>query len=90
MHQGWTVQAIRKPKRQEASASLYGRWRAEAAERGVDADSVVREVTGRTPNRDQDWTVSDAVAGRLFDRLAGPDGLTATASTLPVRRSWSP
>jgi hypothetical protein len=38
-------------------------------------------VTGRTPDRDQDWPVSDAVAGQLFDRLAGPDGLTATAST---------
>jgi hypothetical protein len=38
-------------------------------------------VTGRTANRDHDWTVSAAVAGRLFDRLAGPDGLTTTAST---------
>jgi hypothetical protein len=38
-------------------------------------------VTGRTPDRDQGRPVSDAVAGRLFDRLAGPDGLTATAST---------
>jgi hypothetical protein len=47
----------------------------------VDADTLVREVTGRTPDRGQDRTVSAAVAGRLFDRLAGPDGLTATAST---------
>jgi hypothetical protein len=31
-------------------------------------------VTRRTPDRDQDRTVSDAVAGRLFDHLAGPDG----------------
>jgi ATP-dependent exoDNAse (exonuclease V) alpha subunit len=44
-------------------------------------DSLVREVTGRTPERDQDRTVSTAAASRLFDRLAGPDGLTATAST---------
>jgi conjugative relaxase-like TrwC/TraI family protein len=77
----WAVQATRKPKQQEAPDSLYGRWRAEAAERGVDADTLVRQVAGRTPNRDQDWTVSDAVVGRLFDRLAGPEGLTATAST---------
>jgi conjugative relaxase-like TrwC/TraI family protein len=77
----WTVQATRKPKQQEAPDSLYGRWRAEAGERGVDADTLVREVTRRTPNRDQDRTVSDAVAGRLFDRLAGPDGLTEHAST---------
>jgi conjugative relaxase-like TrwC/TraI family protein len=77
----WAVQATRKPKQQETPDTLYGRWRAEAAERGVDADAFVRQVTGRIPDRDQDWTVSDAVAGRLFDRLAGPDGLTATAST---------
>jgi hypothetical protein len=47
----------------------------------VDADTLVREVTGRTADRDQDWTVSDAAVGRLFDRLAGPDGLTEHAST---------
>jgi conjugative relaxase-like TrwC/TraI family protein len=77
----WAVQATRKPKQNETPDTLYGRWRAEAAERGVDPGSLVREVTGRRPNRVQDWTVSNAVAGRLFDRLAGPDGLTATAST---------
>jgi conjugative relaxase-like TrwC/TraI family protein len=77
----WTVQATRKPKQHEAPDTLYGRWRAEAAERGVDADTLVREVTGRTPDRIQDWTVSDAATGQLFDRLAGPDGLTEHAST---------
>jgi conjugative relaxase-like TrwC/TraI family protein len=77
----WAVQATRKPKQQETPDTLYARWHQEAAERGVDADTLVRQVTGRIPDRDQDWTVSDAVAGRLFDRLAGPDGLTATAST---------
>ena len=77
----WTVQATRKPKEHETPDTLYDRWRQEAAERGHDADTLVREVTGRTADRDQDRTVSAAVAGRLFDRLAGPDGLTATAST---------
>ena len=47
----------------------------------MDADTLVREVTGRTAKRVQDQTVSAAVAGRLFDRLAGPDGLTEHAST---------
>ena len=51
------------------------------AERGVDPDTLVWAVTPRTPDRNQDQTVSDEVAGRLFDRLAGPDGLTASAST---------
>jgi hypothetical protein len=30
----WTVQATRQPKRHEPPDTLYGRWRAEAAERG--------------------------------------------------------
>jgi conjugative relaxase-like TrwC/TraI family protein len=77
----WAVQATRKPKQHEAPDTLYDRWRAEAAERGVDADTLVWEVTGRTANRDQERTVSGAVAGQLFDRLAGPDGLTEHAST---------
>jgi conjugative relaxase-like TrwC/TraI family protein len=77
----WTVQATRKPKQHEAADTLYGRWRAEAAERGHDPDSLVREVTGRTANRVQDQPVSEAATGQLFDRLAGPDGLTTTAST---------
>jgi AAA domain/TrwC relaxase len=77
----WAVQATRKPKEQETRDTLYGRWRQEAAERGVNADTLVREVAGRTADRVQDQTVSDAVAGRLFDRLAGPEGLTEHAST---------
>src|SRR5918993_512922 len=43
----WTVHATRRPKQQEAPDTLYGRWRAEAVERGHDADTLVREVTGR-------------------------------------------
>jgi hypothetical protein len=77
----WAVHATRKPKEHETPDTLYGRWRTEAAERGVDADTLVREVTGRTANRDQHRTVSAAVADGLFDRLAGPTGLTAQAST---------
>jgi conjugative relaxase-like TrwC/TraI family protein len=77
----WTVQATRKPKQHEPPDTLYGRWRAEAAERGVDPDTLVRQVTRRTVNRVQDWTVCDAAVGQLFDRLAGPEGLTGHAST---------
>jgi AAA domain len=73
------VHATRKPKKHEAPDTLYDRWRQEVAERGHEPDALVREVTGRT--RDRDRTVSDAVAGRLFDQLAGPDGLTEHAST---------
>ena len=77
----WAVQATRKPKQHEPPDTLYGRWRAEAAERDVDADSLVRDVTGRTREHPEARTVSAEAVGRLFDRLAGPEGLTATAST---------
>jgi hypothetical protein len=77
----WTVQVTRKPKEHETLDTLYGRWRAEAAERGRDADTVVRTVTSWTSDRGQERTVSADASGRLFDRLTGPDGLTATAST---------
>jgi len=77
----WTVHATRKPKEHEAPDTLYDRWRQEAAGCGVDADTLVRTVIGRTPTRDQNQTVSAEGASRLFARLAGPDGLTATAST---------
>jgi conjugative relaxase-like TrwC/TraI family protein len=77
----WAVHTTRKPKEHEAPGTLYGRWRTEAAEHGHDPDSLVRTVTGRTANRVQDQTVSDEATGRLFDRLAGPDGLTEHAST---------
>jgi conjugative relaxase-like TrwC/TraI family protein len=50
----WTIQATRKPKEHETPDTLYDRWRQEAAERGVDPDTLVREVTDRTPNRVQD------------------------------------
>jgi TrwC relaxase len=77
----WAVQATRKPKQHETPDTLYGRWQTEAAERGHHPDTLVRTVTDRTPNRDQDRTVSAEAAVRLFDRLAGPDGLTEHAST---------
>jgi hypothetical protein len=75
----WAVHATRKPKEHERPGTLYGRWRAEAAERGVDADALVRRMTGRV--REPDRGVSNLAARRAFNRLAGPAGLTAQAST---------
>jgi TrwC relaxase/AAA domain-containing protein len=77
----WAVHATRKPKAHETTDTLYGRWRTEAAERGVDPDTLVRQVTDRTCDREQDRTVSEPTVAAMFDRLAGPDGLTAQAST---------
>jgi conjugative relaxase-like TrwC/TraI family protein len=75
----WAVHATRKPKQHQAPDTLYGRWRTEATERGVDADTLIRHVSGRTVDRDQD--VSDQTVSKVFARLACPDGLTAQAST---------
>jgi TrwC relaxase len=75
----WAVHATRKPKDQEAADTLQGRWWAEAAELGQDPDDLVRQVTGRT--REQDLVVSEPAVAEVFDRLAGPAGLTAQAST---------
>jgi hypothetical protein len=75
----WAVQATRKPKEHETPDTLYGRWRMEAAEWGVDPDTLVRRVAGRT--RDRDQVLSDRTVAEVFDRLAGPEGLTATVSS---------
>jgi hypothetical protein len=75
----WVVHATRKPKDQQPADTLYGRWRAEAAERGVDADTVVRQVSGRTHDRDQG--LSDRTVADTFNRLASPDGLTSHVSS---------
>jgi conjugative relaxase-like TrwC/TraI family protein len=75
----WAVQATRKPKEHEAADTLYGRWRTEAADRGHDPDTLVQQVTGRTRDHNQD--LSERTVAEVSDRLACPDGLTATAST---------
>jgi TrwC relaxase len=85
----WAVHATRKPREDEAPDTLYDRWRQEAAERGHDAGTLVRTVTSRTPDRDQDRTVSAGLAGRLFDRLAG-SGLYCLARIQDDRGDWQP
>jgi hypothetical protein len=77
----WAVHATRRAKEHEAPETLYARWRAEAAERGTDPDALVRAVTGRVAARERDQAPSEAVVAKVFDRLAGPAGLTALSST---------
>jgi hypothetical protein len=85
------VQTTRQAKRHEAPAALAERWRAEAAERGVDVPEL-REVLGRDRHAPNDpagggggpgaeATMEGTVVGGVFDRLASPQGLTAQAST---------
>ena len=70
-----------KPKQHETPGTLYGRWRQEAGERGHDAGHPGPGGDRPDSQPGSGPAVSAAVAGRLFDRLTGPDGLTATAST---------
>ena len=87
----WTVQATRKPKQHETPDTLYGRWRAEAAERGRGRGHPGPQVTGRTPDRDQDRTVSDD-GDRSAVRSAGRPGRADrdTRPPSPAPTSWSP
>jgi conjugative relaxase-like TrwC/TraI family protein len=75
----FAVHATRQAKRHEAPETLYERWRTEARALGIDPDRLVRQVSGRA--REQDQGVSNLGVKRAFGRLAGPEGLTAGAST---------
>ncbi len=87
----WAVHATRQAKRQEAPATLVERWRTEAIEHGVDVPELLRGVMGRDrhapsgPVADNgpvaEATIDEAVVAGVFDRLTGPQGLTAQAST---------
>jgi conjugative relaxase-like TrwC/TraI family protein len=84
----WAVHATRQAKQHEAPTALADRWRAEAAEQGVDVPELLRGVLGRDRQATDDPAAGGdggpgdqaGVAG-VFDRLAGAQGLTAQAST---------
>jgi conjugative relaxase-like TrwC/TraI family protein len=73
----FAVHATRKAKTHETAQTPYERWQAEARALGIDPEALVRQVTGRAREQDVDKRM---LAG-VFERLAGPDGLTAPAST---------
>jgi conjugative relaxase-like TrwC/TraI family protein len=75
----FAVHATRQAKRHEAPQTLYDRWRGEARALGIDPDRLVARVCGRA--REQDRGVSNLAVKHAFGRLAGPEGLTASAST---------
>jgi len=71
----------RKPKDHSLTpATLEERWRQEAAELGFGAEAV-QACFGRETL----IPVTPEATERFFDRLAGPDGLTAQASTFTRR-----
>jgi AAA domain/TrwC relaxase len=74
----YVAHATRPPKTHDTPETLYGRWQQEVRERGVDPERLVGAVVGRELR--QQATASLTVK-RAFNQLAGPEGLTANAST---------
>jgi conjugative relaxase-like TrwC/TraI family protein len=79
----YVAHATRPPKTHETPETLYGRWRQVARERGLDPERLVREVTGRELR--EPAAAANLAVKRAFNQLAGPDGLTANASTFARR-----
>jgi hypothetical protein len=80
------VHATRPPKSHETPETLYGRWQQEARTLGYEPDRLVREITQVTRAREQHLAGTPAglperTIRTMFDRLAGPEGLTEQAST---------
>jgi conjugative relaxase-like TrwC/TraI family protein len=77
----YVAHATRPAKTHETPETLYGRWRQEARERGLDPERLAGQVTGRQ----RQLPLDARLVGRVFDQLAGPEGLTANASTFARR-----
>ncbi len=76
--------STRRPKDHDTSpADLFADWRRRATDLGV-SDATVASWTGR-PVAQADVELDRAWVEGLFDRLAGPDGLTERRSTFDRR-----
>jgi conjugative relaxase-like TrwC/TraI family protein len=73
----FAVHATRRAKQHDTPETLHERWQAEARTLGIDPDELVRGLTGRA----REQAVDERALTGVFERLAGPDGLTAQAST---------
>jgi conjugative relaxase-like TrwC/TraI family protein len=73
----FAVHATRRAKPAERPETLSDRWRAEARALSIDPERLVQQVTGRA----REAAVDQRTIAKVFERLAGPDGLTAQAST---------
>jgi conjugative relaxase-like TrwC/TraI family protein len=86
----YVVHATRPAKTHQTPESLYAGWQAEARELGYDPERLLDAVRGREvvrsplDPREPDGKVSRSVR-HAFAQLAGPEGLTANASTFARR-----
>jgi len=73
----YVAHATRPPKTHDTPETLYGRWRQEARQRGVDPERLADQVSGRELHQ----PVANLAVKRAFNQLASPEGLTANTST---------
>jgi conjugative relaxase-like TrwC/TraI family protein len=76
----WVVHSTRQAKQHQAPATLAERWRTEARQHGADVPGLLHDVLGRPSDAAPTADRETNVAG-VFEQLAGPQGLTAQAST---------
>jgi len=77
----FVVHATRTPKTHETPETLYGRWQAEAKALGIDPERVVAGVCGLARTLPERIDPDARRVRRACNRLASPEGLTASAST---------
>jgi conjugative relaxase-like TrwC/TraI family protein len=78
----YVAHATRPAKTHETPETLYGRWRQEARERGLDPERLLGAVSGREVRQP---AVANLATKRAFNQLASPEGLTANTSTFARR-----
>jgi conjugative relaxase-like TrwC/TraI family protein len=77
----YVAHATRAPKTHETPESLHGRWQTEARERGYDPERLLDGVCGRVRELPDRLNPEGRTVRRVFNQLAGPEGLTEQAST---------
>ncbi len=80
----YVAHATRPPKTHDTPETLHGRWQQEARELGIDPERLTDAVTGRQREL-RESALDGRMLGRVFERLAGPEGLTEQASTFARR-----
>ena len=91
----WAVHATRQPKRHEAPETLSGRWRAEAAGRGTDADALVGQAS-TFARQDVITALGGGLVGAtrgeldaLADRFLAERTVSVVADRAVQERRWS-
>ncbi len=80
----YVVHATRQAKTHDTPETLHGRWHQEARELGIAPERLADAVTERQREL-REPALDGGTVGRVFEQLAGPEGLTEQASTFARR-----